>query len=1021
MKNIKPDRQTVETILGNMSEGIVIVQHDKIRYANSSLQSSSGYTEQELLGADSDSILGPDLAPELSPLSAKDRQIFCLVHKDGSRLYVESLENEIEWEGKPARLLFLNDVSEIINYKKNLDESETRYKTLFDRANDAIFLMRNDKFIDCNTMTLKLFNCSREEVIGKSPYLFSPEYQPNGKSSKEGALEKIKKAFEGQNQIFEWKHKTLDGKEFDAEVSLNILNLSGNNYLQAIVRDITGRKEFEAQLKESEKKYLALFDNAPDMYFSVDPGGKILDVNKYGAEYLAYKKEELIGESVWKVVFGEDIERVRKQIGKIIEQKVAKSELEFRKVSKDGTMLYVQEKVHLLLDDQGHASELLIMCRDITPMIRAQEQIRINEERLRLAVDSAREGTWDRNFKNGELFLSGYLKEIFGYREDDDIDIDYVWNHLVYEEDRERVLEQINKHIEGKTEGYDTEYRICKKNGEIIWIVEKGRVVERDENGKAVRMTGVIIDINDKKQMQEALRESEELLKAFTSAMPDDAYLVNELGKFIRIFKSHENPAVTESQQDIFTLFPYDVAKIAREVIRKTIHTQTSQRWEYKINLKHETKWYEGITANLSIRIKDKQMVVWVARDITNRKRLEQNLIASKKEAEQANKAKSEFLASMSHEIRTPMNNIIGMTDLALETELTDEQKEYADIIRSSSEHLLDIINDILDLSKIEAGKVEYNKSLLKLDETIREVILANKPNAQDKGLILESHINSDVPNEVSGDRIHLKQILYNLIGNAIKFTEKGECRLEVLRQTEKQGNTGIMLRFIVTDTGIGIPADKLESIFETFSQAHSGTNTQYGGTGLGLTITKKLVDKLGGTIQVESKEGKGSTFSFCIPFDSADHTKTTPTLQANDTSGKADPTVGGLRLLVAEDNDLNQKLILKMLKNRDHQITLVENGKEVIRELEKDVYDAILMDIQMPVMDGMEATRAIRKGDPEKINTRIPIIAVTAYAFEEDRQKFIDAGMNDFIPKPINSMKLEEVLQKILLDKKEK
>ncbi len=1019
MEKVKLDRQTIDTILGYMSEGIVVVQQGKIKYANSKVLKSSGFTEQELLHANSGSFLDNDLTRDLSSISANDRQVICLVHKDGSQLYAETMEREIEWEGKPARLLFLNDVSEVINYKKELDESETRYKTLFDSANDAIFLMRNDQFIDCNTMTLKLFNCSKEDIIGQSPYLFSPEYQPNGKSSKLEALDKIKRAVGGQNQIFEWRHKTLDGKEFDAEVSLNMLNLSGNKYIQAIVRDITGRKEFENQLKDSEKRYLALFDNAPDMYFSVEPQGKILNVNKYGAEYLGYKKEELIGQSVWQVVLDEDLERVQKQIRNIIEQKITKSELEFRKLTRDGTLLYVQEKVHLILDDQGDAAELLIMCRDISPMIRAQEQIRVNEERLRLAIDSAREGTWDRNFITGDLFLSGYLKEIFGYAEEDNIDIDYVWNKLVYENDRDRVLEKINEHIEGKTEGYDIEYRIRKKSGEIIWIVEKGRVVERDENGNAFRMTGVIIDINDKKQMQEALRESEELLKAFTLAMPDDAYLVNEDGKFIRIFKENDPGYEIKDHQDVFTLFPYDVAKQAKALIRKTIDKQSSQRWEYKINLKHETKWFEGITANLSISINNKKMVVWVARDITKRKQLEHNLIASKKEADQANQAKSEFLASMSHEIRTPMNNIIGMTDLTLETKLTDEQKEYTEIIRSSSGHLLDIINDILDLSKIEAGKVQYKKSLIKLDETIREVMQANIPNANDKGISLEYQIKSDVPNEVSGDRIHLKQILYNLIGNAIKFTEKGECRLEVQQQHEQPESSAYMLEFIVKDTGIGIPADKLESIFETFSQAHSGTNTKYGGTGLGLTITKKLIENLGGSIRVDSEEGKGSTFSFWIPFNSPEYLKKEQTIHTLNDKDHAGDASGGLKLLVAEDNELNQKLILKILKNREHQITLVGNGKQVIQALEKEKFDAILMDIQMPVMDGMEATRAIRDGNPKKIDTEIPIIAVTAYAFEEDRHKFINAGMNDFIPKPINSVKLENVLQKIRQDKK--
>ncbi|MCF8228294.1 MAG: response regulator [Bacteroidales bacterium] len=676
-----------------------------------------------------------------------------------------------------------------------------------------------------------------------------------------------------------------------------ILKPINERELSAIIEMALHNYETEHKLKESEKRYLTLFDNAPDMYFSVNPNAIVMNVNKTGAEYLGYSKEELLGNSVWKVVYKEDVEHIKKQLNEIIANRTAKSELEFRKIKKDGTLLNVQERVHLILDENGNPEELLIICRDITPMKKVQEHIELNEERLRLAVESANAGTWDRNFKTGHLFLSPYLKRIYGLWQTQDVDIDYIWDHLVYKEDHDWVLQAIKNHLEGKTDHYDIEYRIRRENGEVIWILEKGKVVQRDTDGKPVRMTGVIIDINDKKK-------------------------------------------------------------------------------------------------------------------------LEGKLIASKKEAERANQAKSEFLASMSHEIRTPMNNIIGMTDLTLETPLNDEQKEYLEIIRSSSSHLLDIINDILDLSKIEANKVQFTKTVFNIRDTVREVVQSNRPSAESKDLYIKYFIRDNVPEELMGDRVHLKQILYNLIGNAIKFTEQGGCELNVQAEKKKNHANELLLEFSVRDTGIGIPEEKLTSIFDTFSQAHISTIKKYKGTGLGLTITKKLLEHLNGSIHVDSKVDEGSVFRVRIPFEIIGSKPVSEETVAGKTQDK-DTAEQSLDLLVAEDNDLNQRLILKMLRNRNHKTTLVENGKEVLEKLHEKNFDAILMDIQMPVMDGVVATRAIRNGDPEKINTSIPIIAVTAYAFDEDKYKFINEGMNDFIPKPISNLKLDKVLKKIMEEKK--
>lgn len=425
----------------------------------------------------------------------------------------------------------------------------------------------------------------------------------------------------------------------------------------------------------------------------------------------------------------------------------------------------------------------------------------------------------------------------------------------------------------------------------------------------------------------------------------------------------------------------------------------------------------ELFMANLDLIIKSNQNLPNVQR--LKEKKLEKTIAI----AEHASQAKSEFLASMSHEIRTPMNTVIGMLSLVAETPLSDEQKEYLELVQSASNHLLSIINDILDLSKIEAGKVQFQFTEFDLKSNIKEVIDSFKANASAKGLALNLYYDSLVPKKVLGDSNHFKQILYNLIGNALKFTHQGSCSIKITpekgKDTVQIKNNKFKLLFSVEDTGIGIAPEKLGNIFESFSQAHSSTKRHYEGTGLGLAITQKLIEKMGGEIWVESTENKGSCFYFTLVFgqpseqikDGAEQAK----LNLNFPTGNNE----SLHILIAEDNDLNQKLIQRLLKTRGHTSVITENGAEAIEALKKQYFDLILMDIQMPEMDGIQATEFIRADKSGLFNPKIPIVAVTAYAFNEDREKCFSAGMNDFMPKPINNEKLNSVLEGVIKKKK--
>jgi signal transduction histidine kinase/ActR/RegA family two-component response regulator len=429
----------------------------------------------------------------------------------------------------------------------------------------------------------------------------------------------------------------------------------------------------------------------------------------------------------------------------------------------------------------------------------------------------------------------------------------------------------------------------------------------------------------------------------------------------------------------------------------------------------YQTLWFKGLCGLIFILIGTGVYLLRISSMHATERRLvslvddrTRELRQAKETAEAATRAKGEFLANMSHEIRTPLNGVLGMLEVAGQTGLTKEQAEILGVAGYSAKLLLGLLNDILDFSKIEAGKLVLSSEEFRLSQVFEEVEQMFSARAREKNVRLSCRISSDIPEWVVGDPARLKQVLVNLVGNAVKFTEKGE--IKVLADLQSDAGAAIALKICVADTGIGISPEHQQTIFTAFHQADASYTRKFGGTGLGLAISSHLVSLMGGEIWVESAAGAGSKFYFTIQLKLASPASASPELAVSDSNSPLPP----LRILLAEDNVINQTLAVRLLESHGHEVIVAQNGKEALELLEQSSFDLVLMDVQMPEMDGYRATSAIRSME-ENTLSHIPVIAMTAHAMKGDRERCIDAGMDGYISKPINSATLLHTIRTVL------
>ena len=464
--------------------------------------------------------------------------------------------------------------------------------------------------------------------------------------------------------------------------------------------------------------------------------------------------------------------------------------------------------------------------------------------------------------------------------------------------------------------------------------------------------------------------------------------------------------------------FSIDISIFKKNGKKIWIELDISPVFNFIGNLTHYVGVQSDITDQKNVEEELRQYALDLEKTKKSLEEKAKELESAKLKAEEATQAKSEFLANISHEIRTPLNGIIGMTELVLDTNLNPEQKEYLDTIKVSSESLLTIINDILDFAKIEVGKLELYPIKFSLREIINETLKPLVIRANQKGLKLRNIIDKDVPDQLFGDTGRLRQILMNLIGNSLKFTEKGKIGLKI--SVKKKINKKIKLLFSVEDTGIGISMEKQNQVFSSFNQVDGSSAKNYGGTGLGLAITSQLVELMKGKIWIESPVKKrkknsdypGSVFNFVIEFGLVDGTN--QVIYEHDGIEPSMLLNKQLFILLAEDNKVNQKLTSRMLEKLGHEVIIAENGQEAIQKMRQGEFDLILMDVQMPIMDGFQTTKKIRESEKNH-KKHIPIIALTAYAMKGDREKCLAIGMDGYLSKPVNIKEMKNTINTII------
>jgi len=811
-------------------------------------------------------------------------------------------------------------------------------------------------------------------------------------------------------------------------------NKDGTKSLRVAISDFSKQKMAEQELRESEEQYRLL---TTQMQLGLalheiicDDDGTPVDyrfiyTNDSFEKVTGLCKEDILGKTVLEVL--PNIEKYWiDAYGKValtgnsnlFENYAAELGRYFR------TIAYSPKK-----------GQFAVLIEDITDQKKKEEAIRKSEEKFRQISESINEVFWLRSADDSELlYINPAYEKVWGKTCQSLYDHPQSFIDSVYDLDRPAVFAEIEK--QKKSKEFILDYRIVRPDGMLRWVNVK-TIPVKNHVGEIISRTGIAVDITEYKSIEEQLKnnlkdlmESQRIAHLGTWRLDLETNHVvwsEELYRMFGFDPSLPVPDYTEHMK-LFTPESWDQLSSA---IKGTRTTGIPYVLELEMVIRDGSNGWMWVRGEAETNSEGRIIAIWgAAQNITAYKAAEKELIKAKENAVNADAAKSQFLSNMSHEIRTPMNGFMGVIQLMQTTELTEEQQNYLRIAKASTDRLLNVIHNILEYSRIEVGKIQLEKTTFSLRKMICDAIDLFKVSTENIGLRIDISIENDVPEHLVGDSFRLNQIMSNLIGNAVKFTQKGSIIIDVkvasrervpavemtkgsinidVKNSKVQNNDEIMLKFVVKDTGIGIPLDKVDSLFQRFSQVNSSTTRVYGGSGLGLSICKGLVEKMGGEIWVESIEGEGSSFYFTCVFEKAVEQidfkePITAVMQPQERKD--------ISILIVEDDAVCRTVVEKFATRKGWKFTIAENGKQAIDIFKLNSFDIVLLDVQMPVMNGYETTGVFRGLESLK-ETYTPIIAMTAFALKGDREKCLEAGMDDYLSKPVDIDEFYAIVEK--------
>ncbi|MDX9847091.1 MAG: PAS domain S-box protein [Tenuifilaceae bacterium] len=779
----------------------------------------------------------------------------------------------------------------------------------------------------------------------------------------------------------------------------------------------------------------------PNAAFITTRNGEIIEHNSGFSSILGFESGDLLGKQVYSLVSEDDTEKLKSLFASI--QDGRSGRMEITVYSKTHHLHTFEFIVSSLNTSDTSAPNFLIQANNVTHFRRVKDELN-EQRRLHKTLVQNLPGMMYRCMYDRDWtmeFISSRCLEITGYRPEDLVDNRKItFNELIHVDYRDRIREQWER-VLSERKFFTLEYPIYHASGELRWVWEQG-VGVYNSNDELVALEGIIFDVSGRKKAEEALSGSEAIFRKLVENAFDGIYLIRNQRveyvnqRFVDI-TGYSFAELTEESFDLISILTEESQQFIRQIIQNRtdgipspshyeldLISKSGQKCEVEVSSASIAQGNDilvlGIVRNISERKLAQQMIreneeqlklqneKYIALNneltITNERivQMNQELLSAKQKVEEHDRLKSAFLANMSHEIRTPMNGILGFSQLLLSKDLShDEHLEYIEIIQNCGHQLLAIINDLIDISKIEANQISLETRQVSLNSLMNEQFLLFHAKALSLNLEFENQLG--LPNEepiVELDDARLRQVFSHIIGNALKFTTRGKISFGYNVQNG-------FLQFFVKDTGVGIPSEMLAPIFERFRQVEMDLSRQAGGTGVGLSISKALVEKMGGQIWVESVLGEGSTFFFTIPLVRVDKHITHQNLEER-VSFKVNRNPN---IIIADDNEINYMYLRELLRELSPDLTWATNGQEVVElvRANPDV-NLILMDIKMPVMDGYEATREVKKLRPN-----LPVVAQTAYALSGDREDALAAGCDDYISKPINKGYFHKMIERLL------